>query len=223
MANTEFIFIKVTTHVIDRFTNQKLSKDDIILFSRRVVLDFELYDKQNGFYKFIYDNIHIVLKKEKKDDRTRYVVITLFEKYDSYIMLNQNFQIVKGFFQGHMKVDREKVPISISTIDKRVHNCKNKKFKTPHNANTRQSSILKSMDSTIRAMYKTGGFIISTFQFNSSVHTEKFQGIFLKDVKYIIVPKIQTGFSFFYLMSYKQKLLRTVHINDYDKFKFNSK
>jgi len=208
--------IKITRHLKDRKTNYRLDDIDILSFVKKVIKDFTIEEKKNGFYKFIYDDIILIMLKEN----TEINLITMYpKKSNKVIYLNVNFYFKQCIYQGEDQEDRDNEVVFLSKTKekkRKFHINQNKRVKPIRNKSKKSSKeIKKTMDKDIKNMLKNKTATIHKFR--DKYNKIEFAGIILKNVEFLIIPKIENGY--YYFLNGKQKVLRTLHELDYKKLK----
>lgn len=202
--------IILTKHSYNRETNHKLLEKDIIIFIEKLLNDFNL--EEEGFYKFEYDHIRAVLKKN--NDKIK--VITIYPKKKDFLELNFNFQIKKCIYQGKEEHERGKEELKINK-SKTVQGgilirLKNKKKKVRTKEKLKKDFI---------EMINNKNVELKRFRTNkkfSEISKKYFSENIYQKIRYILEP-INEKYIFVYFLDSEQKLLKTLHINDFNKYK----
>jgi hypothetical protein len=198
--------IIITEHSLKRYTNTKLSDLDLIIFIEKVLKDFDL--KENGFYKFYYDHIVFVLKKEDLN----IVLITIYpKKSHSYIMLNLNFDKKECFFQGIDENNRigQLIP-QINKKRKKINKKRNKKI-ICIKLKSEYLSLINNKTHEFRK-FRIRNKNLEIFKKNIFISED-----IIKEVRYILYPISGSSF-YIYAFDKNQKFIKTFFKCDFDKY-----
>jgi len=206
--------IILTKHSYNRETNHKLTEMDIKIFIRKLLKDFILV--KDGFYKFKYDDIHTILKKNKE----KVTIITLYPKKKKNLVLNINFQSKVCIYQGAKDNDRGNEELKINK-SKRVSGGQFIRLKRERTHNKKSLKIKNKLHRDFKLMIESNNVILKRFRLFEKYMdiTEKYFTIKESlNVRYIIEP-IKDNFKYVYFLDVDQKLLKTLHIVDFEKYK----
>ena len=115
--------VSISSHAYNRDFNDKADHDDMLLFSKKLIMLYSLYNDSFyvGFYKFTDGDITAVIKKETKHNELEFILITLYNKNDSYLALNINVRDFRCMYEGVNNNDRLHEKIYKITKPKKVH------------------------------------------------------------------------------------------------------